>query len=230
MAVFKLFAANPAPEGGASEGVPGELGVTFEVTSKIPMTAWHLYIPTGAKPTFLLLWQRTSTTKGTLLRKQATAVEGSGNWTEIAMTKPIYLEPGKTYMATFYDPLGRYGFTHGVFGAAGVTSGPLHAFKEGEADWVGTARNGCFVFDSERGGLGAGGGGAEGQAELQCPKESFGQTSYHVDVVADEEGKPESPQSIVPDADVTTTGWGATPLWSKVNDGSDGTTIKAPLV
>jgi hypothetical protein len=32
---------------------------------------------------------------------------------------------------------------------------------------------------------------------------------------------------IVPDADITTTGWSSTPLWSKLNDGSDATVVTA---
>jgi hypothetical protein len=34
-------------------------------------------------------------------------------------------------------------------------------------------------------------------------------------------------QALVPDADVTTTGWTATPLWSKLNDNSDATLVTA---
>lgn len=43
-----------------------------------------------------------------------------------------------------------------------------------------------------------------------------------------EEEKP--PQELVPDEDVLTTGWTTTPLWSKINDKSDATVVKATLV
>lgn len=37
------------------------------------------------------------------------------------------------------------------------------------------------------------------------------------------------PQTVLPDADTTTTGWSATPLFSKVNDSSDATVITSTL-
>lgn len=189
MTVSKLFPSNPSPEGGATEGVPGELGVMFKVTATVTMTAFHLYIPSGAKPTFLLLWERTAATKGTLLRKQAYAGTGTGNWVEVAMSKTITLETGKTYIAAFYSATGVYGYKHSVFATAPVAEGNLYAFKDGEGDTgIGAAVNGCFVFDSERGGAGAGGGKAEGGTEGLCPKAGFSSTSYQMDVVVETAG------------------------------------------
>jgi hypothetical protein len=37
-------------------------------------------------------------------------------------------------------------------------------------------------------------------------------------------------QTVDPDADVDAAGWGATPLWSKINDGSDATVVTDTLV
>jgi hypothetical protein len=36
-------------------------------------------------------------------------------------------------------------------------------------------------------------------------------------------------QAFLPDADITTTGWTSTPLWSKLNDSSDATVVTATL-
>lgn len=190
MATFKLF-ANPAPEGTGEEGLGAELGVEFKVTEAATLKSFHVYIPTGKKPTFYLVWEKTSTEKGTLLRKQAGVTTGTNAWVEITLTTPLALVTGKSYIVAFYSAVGAYAHTKNIFLSAAITSGPLYAFKDTEVDTLGggaQARNGCFIFDSERGGLGAGGGKAEGGTEGLCPKTSFNATNYFMDVVVETGG------------------------------------------
>lgn len=199
MSVSKLFPLNPAPEGGGEEGIGLEVGVMFKVEEPMLFSEWHIYIPAGVTPTHFLLWERTDMEHGTVVRKQANAAAGAGGWKDIPAAKPFELLPGHTYIAAFYTALGQFGFTHGAYGAA-IVSGPLYAFKDGEGDTgIGPARNGCFVFDNEREGPGAARGAAEGAVNIQCPKNSFGSTSYGADLGI-EPVAVEEPETVYTDA------------------------------
>lgn len=57
----------------------------------------------------------------------------------------------------------------------------------------------------------------------------LGTEKADVEYWTSEEGKEEKEQELKPDEDLATTGWTTTPLWSKINDASDATLVKATL-
>lgn len=69
--------------------------------------------------------------------------------------------------------------------------------------------------------------GAAGSKTVTC--ETPATQRYRIAVIEVKGLEEETPQELTPDEDLATTGWTETPLFSKLNDGKDETTVKATL-
>lgn len=225
MATYSFFPANPTPAATQPGDSAVELGTAFNVTEAVQITAWHWYQVNLVEVDYFYIWEKTALHVGTARRKQASGLAGAqsgSGWKEITLTTPLEVVPGKTYVASFHTPNGFYGVDAGKFTSAGVTNGPIHAWKDEETDSIGKARNGAYLYNSEGGNT-----ASEGSTEKEMPSEhSFGATFYGIDIVAKSLAVV---QELRPDEDLVTTGWTETPLFSKINDSSDATAVRATL-
>jgi hypothetical protein len=114
-----------------------ELGVKFKVSQPGKITAIKFYkspgntgIHTGS------IWLA----NGTLLRSTQFTNESSLGWQEQSFTTPICVVPGKTYVASYYAPNGRYSYNYDFFNNNQIVSGPLIAPPTGSVGGNGVYR------------------------------------------------------------------------------------------
>jgi hypothetical protein len=155
-----IWAAGAGPSGNPDPDTVGtELGTRFRSDVSGTVTAIRFYKQTGNTGTHLgHLW----TASGTLLATVTFSGESASGWQQAALSSPVPITAGATYVVSYYAPVGRYSATTGHF--AGPTDAPpLHA----PADSAG-APNGVYGY------FGAGGG---------FPTLGWQSANYWVDVV-----------------------------------------------
>ncbi len=110
-------------------------------------------------------------TDGNQLAQATFQGETASGWQTVTFSQPVLVQPGQTYVASYFAPNGHYSATSGYFyrspsppphGRAIIDSGPLHAVRN-----TGTATNGVFRYT-----------GAP-----SFPVTPFDATNYWVDVV-----------------------------------------------
>jgi methionine-rich copper-binding protein CopC len=138
-----------------------ELGMKFTSDVAGYITSIRFYKGTGNTGTHVgHLWTAT----GTLLGSATFANETATGWQQVDFPSPIAINPGTTYVISYFAPAGHYAISGGYFNTTGVDSGTLHAPSSGAS-----GGNGVYVYGSSGG----------------FPTNSFNATNYWVDPVFD---------------------------------------------
>jgi hypothetical protein len=127
--------------------------VAFRTSVPGAVTAINFYKGPGNGGTHVgHLWSAT----GEPLATVEFSGETASGWQTAALTTPVALVPGQTYVVSYFAPQGHYPYTSGYF-ATEKTSGPLTAAA---------STNGLYTYTSTGG----------------FPQDSYGATNYFVDV------------------------------------------------
>ncbi|MCF2529768.1 N,N-dimethylformamidase beta subunit family domain-containing protein [Yinghuangia soli] len=139
------------------ESIPIEVGVKFRTDVNGSITGVRFYKGAGNSGTHVAhLW----TADGTLLATKTFTGETATGWQQVLFDTPVAVTAGTTYVASYYAPVGRYGFDQdGLLQQAGT--GPVKALANGPS-----GGNGVFKAVS--------GGG--------FPTDSWSASNYWVDV------------------------------------------------
>ncbi|KQW49458.1 hypothetical protein ASC77_08845 [Nocardioides sp. Root1257] len=149
-----LFTGQVPQVTAVDESSPVELGTAFSPTRNGTVTGIRFYKGPGNNGTHTgSLWS----SSGTRLATVTFANETANGWQQAALSSPVTLTAGTTYVVSYYAPQGHYSYTPGFFSSA-LTSGDLTAPADS---------NGRYLY-------GAGGG---------FPTFSYNASSYFVDVV-----------------------------------------------
>ncbi len=150
-----------------------ELGVKFVPQVEGFVTAVRFYKGSGNTGTHTgSLWSA----GGTRLAHGTFTNETSTGWQTLKLSKPVAVQPGTTYVASYYAPVGHYAADARAFSLTDWTASPLTAPRSAAA-----GGNGVF-------GYGAG-----------FPTRTYADTNYYVDVQFDSSSNaPPSPVSTTP--------------------------------
>lgn len=99
---------------------------------------------------------------GTKLASVTFTNESASGWQTAALSTPVRLEAGKTYVVSYFAPKGRYAAQGGYFTDNAATNGPLTAMAD-----TSTSHNGVYRYGSSSG----------------FPSSSYKGTNYWVDMV-----------------------------------------------
>ena len=159
-AVESLFSPQAAPESAdAGPDKPVEVGVRFRANVAGAVAGIRFYkaaANTGKHAVHL--WSA----QGALLASAWPRGEKARGWQQADFAKPVALEAGKLYVASYHAPLGHISADHGAFAGKGVDRPPLHAPADGP-----DGANGVFSY------------GPAGT----FPTKSYRSSNYWVDVV-----------------------------------------------
>jgi hypothetical protein len=164
-----LWGTNVTPiQSDSSDASPVEVGVKFTTDSFGAISGIRFYKATGNSGTHVgSLW----TTDGTRLAQVTFSGESQSGWQTATFANPITVQPGTTYIASYYAPNGHYTATADYFwrtpapgpnGGASTDSAPVHAVHNS-----GSVENGVYAY---------------GQSST-FPTSSFGAGNYWVDVI-----------------------------------------------
>jgi len=73
------------------------------------------------------------TADGNLLAQASPRVETASGWQRADFPKPVAVDPGKFYVASYHAPGGHYSIDYAAFAGKGVDRPPLHAPADGQA-------------------------------------------------------------------------------------------------
>ncbi len=158
---FTVFAPNAGPAGpGGNDGTAIELGMKFRTDVDGVVTALRYFKRAGATGTRTgSLW----TSTGTLLGREVFAGETASGWQEVALTTPVPVLAGTTYVVSYFSSSGDYVSTlQGLQTTVGT--GLVHGLADGI-----DGGNGLFLYT--------------GTPSL--PTQSFQASNYWADVVFD---------------------------------------------
>ena len=116
-----IFGDEEPPGGAASDSGSVELGVKFVVDEPGFVTGVRFFKGTANTGTHVgNLWD----SSGTLLASATFTDESGSGWQEVAFASPVAVEPGQTYVASYFAPNGRYHLSTDFFatGRGGVGS------------------------------------------------------------------------------------------------------------
>jgi len=161
-----------------------ELGLRFKATAPGTVTAIRFYKGFNNHGNHVgNLWDES----GNLLGSVTFANETSRGWQEAALSEPVHLKPGASYVVSYLAPRGHFSADRDYFATAHTTAS-LYAFADSEAN------NGVFKY----------GGG--------FPTSSYKAMNYYVDVLftADDAGEEPNGSSTTTSDPATTTTTAAT--------------------
>jgi hypothetical protein len=119
-----------------------ELGVKFSSTKNVDIVGVRAYRVSDPDPSGSAtgsLWS----SDGTRLRWAAFPAGGAHGWQDALFTAPVSIEPGKTYIASYYSPDAAYAFQYSYFTSSAYTAGPMVAAQSVQGDG-----NGVFCYDA----------------------------------------------------------------------------------
>jgi hypothetical protein len=175
------------PQIDSGDASPVELGVKFKSDVYGTVTGMRFYkaaANTGSHTGSL--W----TSTGTRLAQATFTSESASGWQTVTFPQPVEVQPGTTYVASYYAPNGHYSATAdwlypapapGPSGGATPDAGPLHLLTN-----TGTTQNGVYL-------------GSAG-----FPTNSFRATNYWVDIVFSQTPTPGTPTNVTATAGGTT--------------------------
>jgi hypothetical protein len=168
-----LFGERVPDATSTDDSTPLELGVKFTTEVEGFVTAVRFYKGTGNTGTHTgSLWSQS----GTRLATGTFTDETSAGWQTLKFASPVEVEPGATYVASYYAPQGHYAGDKQAFSLTDWRASPLTAPRSAVA-----GGNGVF-------GYGAG-----------FPTNSYADTNYYVDVqFVSSQNAPPAPVSTVP--------------------------------
>ena len=138
-----IFGDAVPPSGASSDPGSVELGVKFVVDEPGFVTGVRFYKGTPNTGTHVgNLWDSAG---GLLASATFTGESGSG-WQEVAFASPVAVEPGQTYVASYFAPNGRYHADSGFFATGGAGAAPIRALADGV-----DGGNGVYRYGSSSG-------------------------------------------------------------------------------
>ena len=145
------------PAGVASDATAVELGVKFQASVNGYITALRFYkFPNNPGPHIGDLW---SGSGGHLATVPFTNETASG-WQQVAVSPPVPITAGITYIAAYHTNVGYYAANESYF-VTGVTNGPLRALADSEGG------NGVYRYSSS----------------VAFPDQTYQASNYWVDAV-----------------------------------------------
>ncbi len=175
------------PQIDSGDASPVELGVKFKSDVYGTVTGVRFYKAAANTGTHTgSLW----TSTGTRLAQATFTSESASGWQTVTFPQPVEVQPGTTYVASYYAPNGHYSATADWMypapapapsGGATPDAGPLHLLTN-----TGTTQNGVYL-------------GSAG-----FPVNSFRATNYWVDVVFSQTPTPGTPTNVTATAGGTT--------------------------
>jgi hypothetical protein len=159
-ATYSLFGDSAVPAvANDPETASVELGVRFSSDVDGSVTAVRFFKGSRNSGRHVgNLW----TADGTRLASVIFTDESRSGWQQASFSNPVPISAGKTYVASYFAPKGRYSIDQGWFAGKSTDNGPLHA----PADSYGS-RNGVYRYGSSSG----------------FPTRSWNASNYWVDVV-----------------------------------------------
>jgi hypothetical protein len=104
--------ATTTPVDAVNERAPVELGTAFTVTKAGDVTAFRFYkSSTNTGVHRGTLWSP----DGRVLARINFANETASGWQRVQLTTPVRVEPGITYVVSYFSPGGRYSATNDYF-------------------------------------------------------------------------------------------------------------------
>jgi hypothetical protein len=162
----------PAKAAETTDNAALEVGVKFRAQVDGKVTALRFYKgSTNAGTHVGHLWTRT----GTLLASATFTNETATGWQQVALSSPVQITAGTTYVASYYAPRGNYAVDEDFFTGRGVDSPPLRALADGE-----DGGNGLYGY----GALGT------------FPAGTYRSENYWIDVVFDTNGPDTTPPTV----------------------------------
>ncbi|MCY1019592.1 DUF4082 domain-containing protein [Pyxidicoccus sp. MSG2] len=156
----KAFSSAFQPDGFSSEGIGVELGLKFTVDRPATALAVRFLKAVGNTGTHVgNVWNLGT---GQNLGSVTFTSETSAGWQEAKFATPVPLEPGVTYVVSYYAPNGHYAYSRGWWESHSVSAGALRV-----AQGTGTNQTSIFHYGPES----------------HIPTESFANSDYAVDVV-----------------------------------------------
>jgi hypothetical protein len=106
-----------------------ELGTKFTTSRVVQVTGVRIY---RADPGQLRasLW----TSDGTLLAQGTFADRADNGWQDMRFTDPVTIQPGTTYIASYFSPATKYAFQYRYFRDSARTVGPITALRSRDDD------------------------------------------------------------------------------------------------
>ena len=186
-----------------------ELGVRFRADVDGFITGIRFYKATANTGTHIgNLWSNA----GARLATATFTGESAAGWQQVNFASPVAVSANTTYVASYFDPRGRYSADSPFFAANGVDNAPLHALANG-LDGV----NGAYNYGTIS----------------AFPASTFQSTNYWVDVVFTNSGGGTVPPSVVSNtpfngASLVNPGTTVTAVFSKAIDPAtlNGTTFQ----
>jgi hypothetical protein len=181
------FATPATVDGGDTSAI--ELGVKFQASVHGSVTGIRFYKAAGNTGTHIgNLW----TAGGTRLATATFAGESASGWQTVTFGTPVDIDPGTTYVASYFAPAGHYSVTSGGL-AAGATNDPLRALADS------TVTNGVYGYGPTSG----------------FPASSYNGANYWVDVLFAPLADPGTPTGVTASAGRNS----ATVSWTAPSDG-----------
>jgi hypothetical protein len=114
-----------------------EVGVRFQTSHEVAITGVRIYRydPSTIRGS---LWD----SSGELLARGTFGPGPTSAWQDMEFASPVTIEPGRTYIASYFTPKTRYAFEYGYFTNAGRTVGPITALQATSAQ-----PNGIHCYD-----------------------------------------------------------------------------------
>lgn len=131
-----------------------ELGVKFTTATPVTITGVRVYRVDAGTVTGSL-WK----TDGTNLASGTFAAQAGHGWQDLIFDAPVAIQPGQTYIASYFAPNAQYAFEYDFFTNSALTVGPITALKS-----VAGERNGVYCYGDACG----------------LPTDSFRDTNYWV--------------------------------------------------
>lgn len=101
-----------------------ELGVRFQTSREVRIAGVRIYRYDPAELR-ASLWD----SNGTLLARGRFADGPISAWQDMRFAKPVTIEPGQDYIASYFSPRTRYGFRYEYFASSARSVGPITALR-----------------------------------------------------------------------------------------------------
>ncbi|WP_104106253.1 DUF4082 domain-containing protein [Nocardioides sp. 616] len=114
-----------------------EVGVKFRTARPLEITGLRVY---RADPAELRgsLWD----SDGNRLRSGLFPPQSGNGWQDMRFDQPVSIQPGRTYVASYFTPRTKYAFRYGFFADSSHTVGPITALQATDAE-----PNGVHCYD-----------------------------------------------------------------------------------
>ncbi|WP_114423000.1 DUF4082 domain-containing protein [Nocardioides houyundeii] len=114
-----------------------EVGVKFRTARSLEITGLRIYRADSAELRGSL-WD----SDGNRLRSGLFPPQSGNGWQDMRFDQPVAIQPGRTYVASYFTPRTKYAFRYGFFADSSHTVGPITALQATDAE-----PNGVHCYD-----------------------------------------------------------------------------------